>query len=396
MNKSKFIDSNLKKIFLGNIPHEYKEKFSQIKLKTNINHALSLSVFIIVIQIFLNLLNILKPQSTSGPSVDVMKYVYLSLLVLLIGIFYLTLFILVRKDKITSKRIQIFLPYSLLYIYVFIQLIFTFFNLENNSWMSSYMIALLILSFGIIRSPIHSTSSILAIFTFTLFAMYATRLNNDAWNIAVQSDTWATIIIITFLCNYMSIVIYNLYYTNVLSSLKLEQINDTLSLTAKTDALTGLYNRFGFYDRLENNLLNKAFPKSYIAVAMFDLDYFKQYNDKYGHLEGDACLKNVSNVLQSCFDEVKGVVCRYGGEEFLAIFYADSREEAFQIAEDCRIKISKIPTCDNKNNIPITISVGLTCASTSNKFSSNHLISIADKAVYKAKVQGRNSTVFID
>lgn len=112
--KTKF--NNFKDMIFGRVPNIYQDRFAFEKTETNISHMMFLSIYIIVIQIVLNVINILKPEDTKDT--NIMVFVFLSLLALSVGVIYLILSILCVRNKIKNRKIRTFLPYSLLYIYM--------------------------------------------------------------------------------------------------------------------------------------------------------------------------------------------------------------------------------------------------------------------------------------
>lgn len=378
--------------FVGKVPPQYRARYLEERRSTNLNRTLGLSLYIIIVQVALNLINILKPSDSKGE--DIMNFVYLSLTTLTIGIVFLILSLLLRKKN--APFLRRILPCTLLYIYVIIQLIFLSFNLEMAAGMNCYIIALLLLSFFIIMPPIQSVLSILATCLAVILMMILSQDSNAAWNTVIMTDSWANLLIITILCAYASVTLYNMHLRHFLSSVRLEESNLQLLIAAQTDALTTLYNRRGFFDQLQHKWTEMHAKGGYLAVAMFDVDYFKGYNDRNGHLEGDACLFKIAQLLKGSLAATDSVLCRYGGEEFLALFRTDSFAQAQAVAELCRRSIEArnmtgAPQADGTHAAPITISCGLACVPVDETVSSDELIRAADTAVYLSKDKGRNN-----
>lgn len=123
--------------FFGRVPEEYVARYKEEKRRTNLSRMFGLSIFIIAVQVALNILNILKPgDSTPG---DIMKFVYLSLFTLGTGIVFLVLSILVRRKVIKNTRAQVGMPYVLLYMYVAIQMTFFQFNIRAEGGVNCYI-----------------------------------------------------------------------------------------------------------------------------------------------------------------------------------------------------------------------------------------------------------------
>lgn len=155
-----------------------------------------------------------------------------------------------------------------------------------------------------------------------------------------------------------------------------------------TDSLTGLYNRRHFEDNLEREFLRATRYKSELSFAIIDVDYFKKVNDTYGHSCGDYVLKEVAYLILQTFRKTD-MVFRYGGEEFAVIITETPLEKAVIPLERLRKAISEHQFKYNGLNISITVSIGVSEV-TKNTESVHQLFENADKALYKAKENGRN------
>jgi len=158
------------------------------------------------------------------------------------------------------------------------------------------------------------------------------------------------------------------------------------------DGLTNLYNHRYIKEFIKNECARAQRDGTTISLAMFDVDYFKQVNDTYGHATGDFVLKTLSRFLE---DRVRktDLVGRYGGEEFVVIFPNTSIEIAARLCEKLRIDFEKILHFSKKNNFRVTLSCGI--ASYPNHSDAQLLSDNADKALYISKTKGRNQvTIF--
>jgi diguanylate cyclase (GGDEF)-like protein len=159
---------------------------------------------------------------------------------------------------------------------------------------------------------------------------------------------------------------------------------------AHHDALTGLPNRRQLNVDIQGRLAQLTASGRCAVVAMADIDHFKHFNDHFGHQVGDTTLQQVASVLRKAVRE-KDYVYRYGGEEFLVVFADTQPSEALALAERLRLAVEAAPLGGEALEPvgPVTISIGLA-------FVPEHgsdiegLIALADKAMYKAKVAGRN------
>lgn len=168
------------------------------------------------------------------------------------------------------------------------------------------------------------------------------------------------------------------------------QLHQEIKQQAITDGLTGLYNFRYIKGRLEEEVKRAQRFKHSLALIMADIDEFKNFNDTYGHPEGNKVLKNLANILRSNIREVD-IVARYGGEEFIIILPEANREEAKKIAERIRSKVEKCNFADEKNysERKITISLGITSCFQEN-ITPQGLVQKVDQALYLAKGKGRN------
>ncbi len=156
---------------------------------------------------------------------------------------------------------------------------------------------------------------------------------------------------------------------------------------AITDALTGLYN-FGFFqERLELEVSRARETGDPIALALFDLDRFKQYNDTHGHPEGNRVLVRLAALLRAC-GRRGDVVCRYGGEEFVFLLYGAGREDALALAEGVRRRVEEVFASEGFPS-PVTVSGGVALFPDDAR-DPDALVSAADTRLYAAKRMGRN------
>lgn len=168
-----------------------------------------------------------------------------------------------------------------------------------------------------------------------------------------------------------------------------------LQSLAHTDQLTGTENRHKF-DEDFHLLLDKAQKEQQsFALAITDIDYFKQYNDNYGHLVGDECLKKIAMALSNEKQHREDRVVRFGGEEFIVVKYGLHAEELESWANRLPKLISnlQIPHKGSEQDSFVTISVGISYWSPQCPKSRRQLMSEADEALYKAKSQGRNQAL---
>ncbi len=161
---------------------------------------------------------------------------------------------------------------------------------------------------------------------------------------------------------------------------------------SNTDGLTGLANRRLMEEHLQMELRRMERQQSFLALVMLDIDFFKEYNDHYGHQAGDACLKEVASLILRHCRRPGDLAARYGGEEFLLVLSDTPLENAGQIAESLRLEVleAKMPHAYSRCSKYVTISLGVAAAIPNAGYSIQNLLDKADQAMYNAKNQGRN------
>ena len=175
------------------------------------------------------------------------------------------------------------------------------------------------------------------------------------------------------------------------SEARLREANATLSHEAMHDALTGLPNRRELERRIEAEWRRMARYDRELSLLMIDIDHFKAYNDHYGHLQGDECLRRVAGALQCNLERPADMVARCGGEEFLALLPETLLEGARQLAETMRQAVAKLSIPHEASLVApyVTISIGVS-TSRPRQSSPDALRKRADQALYQAKEKGRN------
>lgn len=169
-----------------------------------------------------------------------------------------------------------------------------------------------------------------------------------------------------------------------------------IEMLSITDQLTGLYNRRHFNDTFAIEIKRSIRQASLLSFIMLDIDFFKQYNDTYGHQDGDTVLSSFGNLLTKELKRSEDFAFRLGGEEFGIIYTTKTCEDARIISEDIRNAIEnlKIEHKSSKVSNVITASLGMVCIDFSKesnyKYSSDALYKLADDELYKAKESGRN------
>jgi diguanylate cyclase (GGDEF)-like protein len=175
---------------------------------------------------------------------------------------------------------------------------------------------------------------------------------------------------------------------------ELRASNNQLSVLASLDSLSGLANRRGFDSRLGFEWVRAEHSGHSLALMMIDIDHFKLFNDTYGHLEGDACLRHVGETLAMIADQVTGFAARYGGEEFSLMIPTIDAARAREIGEMVRRAIEQLNVPNSAAPLGyLTVSVGIAIGRPSPDMDATGLVEAADAGLYAAKRRGRNLVV---
>lgn len=208
-------------------------------------------------------------------------------------------------------------------------------------------------------------------------------------SLVALSIAQATFLHIFNACGSFLVIIFAAYFTDtsfIHDKAQLEEANEALAEIANYDDLTGLQSRHFFTERTE-----QFDPLSYAAVAIGDIDDFKQINDTYGHLCGDYVLQKTAELMRKTLDPEKVDICRWGGEEFVFLFHEDSFNDAYNSLEKLRKRIEDYNFHHNGTQFKLTMTFGL--VSTLNKKFTPKILKTADRLLYRGKHQGKNMTV---
>ncbi len=179
---------------------------------------------------------------------------------------------------------------------------------------------------------------------------------------------------------------------------ELEQINHELQRLSLRDPLTELWNRRKYDETIVLEWQRCLRQQRPISLLFIDVDYFKNYNDLYGHVAGDATLIKIGDTLRTALSRPTDMVVRYGGEEFIVLLSEIKKDQAIQHANRLRKKIEALAILHEGSVIKncITISIGVATLLPDHHCHHEDLVKIADKALYLAKSMGRNQVVYLD
>ncbi|TPG73824.1 sensor domain-containing diguanylate cyclase [Pseudomonas arsenicoxydans] len=175
---------------------------------------------------------------------------------------------------------------------------------------------------------------------------------------------------------------------------KLIEVNRSLELLALEDALTGLSNRRQFDLFILAEMGRARRTQTHLAMLMIDVDHFKSFNDRYGHVAGDECLRRISAIIKDNIKRPGDLAARYGGEEFTVVLPGTDYVGAFLVAEKIRhaVLLEDIEHLDSPEG-RVTVSIGVCAYNTASQDQPDDVVTAADKALYVAKSSGRNMSV---
>ena len=167
---------------------------------------------------------------------------------------------------------------------------------------------------------------------------------------------------------------------------------------AQRDALTGAKNRRVFDEHLTRIWQHAAADRAALAIVLIDVDHFKSYNDRHGHLAGDEALRHIARSVQTFVLGAQDILARYGGEEFAAVLYGIEAQQAWELAERMRRAVMGL-TIDHgryRSAQRVTISVGVAAIHPAPERDCRGALQLADQALYEAKLRGRNRVELMD
>ncbi|PLZ92153.1 diguanylate cyclase response regulator [Fischerella muscicola CCMEE 5323] len=177
------------------------------------------------------------------------------------------------------------------------------------------------------------------------------------------------------------------------AEIALQEVNEKLQELALLDSLTEVANRRYLDDYLQREWQRSAREKTPLAFMLCDIDYFKAYNDTYGHIAGDATLKRVAKAIKTAARRPADLVARYGGEEFAVVLPNTNFYGTVQVAENIQLQLQELKIVHAMSVVSeyLTLSIGITVCIPNNQYSPSNLIATTDQALYQAKQQGRDN-----
>ncbi|MBE0451969.1 MAG: diguanylate cyclase [Clostridia bacterium] len=180
-----------------------------------------------------------------------------------------------------------------------------------------------------------------------------------------------------------------------LRTIELEEKNEMLRHLSFKDELMGIGNRRRLDDFLEQALELASRNNLNIGLMMLDIDNFKEFNDSYGHIEGDECLRKIGKALKRSVHRKSDLIARYGGEEMVVVLQDTTKENLLKVAENIRLEIHGLMLPNENTELGVvTVSIGAVLCKVKPKQTADEVLNVADQALYEAKANGKNRIEF--
>ena len=315
-------------------------------------------------------------------------------------------YMIVRTGYYERWRNSTFLFYQILFGCTVLSFLLVF--TTPDLWATLVNVALVGLLFGIFaleRRHFYILAAVpFTVFTVLLVLDFSQGLNKDKMPVFFLQWTVSLFLLISFsfIGSYLSNLRKKLRANKQQLHLQKDQLEVThrelnsalrqMSEKAVRDELTGLYNRHQFSETMHSYMAIMQTPGSPLGVMMMDVDHFKQVNDTHGHLAGDEILRSFKKIPESCLRKTD-FLARYGGEEFVVLLPNTDLSTLEHIAERIRTFVASEVFDNIEEGFGITVSIGMTHYR--HRETVEEVIERADKALYQAKVDGRNRVVYI-
>ncbi|MEM9154111.1 MAG: diguanylate cyclase [Cyanobacteria bacterium P01_F01_bin.33] len=179
---------------------------------------------------------------------------------------------------------------------------------------------------------------------------------------------------------------------------QLSTVNRELQTLANSDGLTGIANRRRFDEVLAQEWRRHSRQSADLALILLDIDFFKAFNDTYGHLAGDGCLRQLAQVLVQTIERPADLIARYGGEEFALLLPETQLAGALHVAERIRAQLVDLNLSHESSGVSdrVTASLGVSATVPTAYIAAETLVMVADRALYDAKMQGRDRFIGVE
>ncbi|OAA84926.1 GGDEF domain-containing protein [Clostridium ljungdahlii] len=385
----------IRSFILTSVLDKYKEEFAVNINEINLTRGKITAVTFIVIEV-VELVILFTIRENTFPPKTHMYYAAMDILLILTMIVYLIIFVKL-ENNISKHGTSI----NVVGVSFTIMILFWCAGISLLDQLSSGQIIVYAISIiAVAVTPIFKPITLLLMYLivhlpFLFLLPYFQKSSDILWANCINSTTFLIISWMILCMRYKNQVDdFNNRKIIQKKNDELERVNQKLEKLSQIDSLTGIFNRFVFDKTIEaewDRCKRYFIP---LSLIMIDIDFFKAFNDSYGHQAGDDCLRQVSRVLSSSARRSSDIVARYGGEEFAVVLTYMKKESVLEFAEQLRKKVEQLAIPHRYSSISnyITISLGICTVIPSDMLSIEQFIKNADEALYEAK-KCRNKVV---
>lgn len=395
----------IKKIKLISTPENYKTEFITSITKINtVRSQITAKAFIVLELIMLTIHFITNKGNTFEPP----DTYYVSMYIIMLFAMIVFLLIFIKLGKNVPKHL-ISIRYTGIFFISFILIWCAGISLLDQL-ISGQIIVYIVAIIAIAVTPIYKPFLLLLIYLIihSFFLILMPYFQKSAELLFANSINSITFLIMSWAISYMRYKQWTEDFNNKITlqekndelkriNKELEEANQKLETLSQTDALTGVFNRFMFEIKIKDEWSRCKRYFTPLSLIMTDIDYFKLFNDNYGHQAGDYCIQQIAEVLSDCAKRSSDMVARYGGEEFIIVLPHTEKEKALELAEQMRKGVEEISVPHLHSDIAdhITISLGVNTIIPSDESSIEDFINNTGRALYKAK-EKRNCICLAD
>lgn len=379
------------------------EEFTAKLFKINLFRDKMVCIFFIFLELIIFLLFILVPNKIFFDYTSI-KHIYFHIAMFILSLFGLIIIKKIEVSQNTNQKLAFALQFIFISCVLFWSAAISIVDQISTGQITVYCVAAMVMAVMPYLKP--KWSLIMYTYVHIIFIISLCCIRQS--NLLLFTN-----IFYSSVCVVLSLIISTILFNSKLNDFKnkkliehknielnkinreLIEVNSNLEELSCTDCLTGIANRRKFedfisfeWDKCKNNIAP-------LSAIMIDVDFFKLFNDNYGHQSGDYCLKKIGETLSNHLNTKHGIVARYGGEEFIIVLEGLSKTSALIEAEKIRKSVETLNIPHNFSPVSnhITISLGVSSLIPSEDSSIKILIEKADMALYKAKKKNRNRAI---
>lgn len=370
----------IQSVFFMNIPIEYRQQFINSFVKRNLKRTLVMAAVIMVLElVYLSISFIPNLQSLYGDKLTTYRVLYI-FIIAYTGVHVLIIWLM--KDKLLRhiRLVEIVLHIAAIILLTWSGILSV---VDMTRGLQGFLYIFIGMAIAVIMVMRPSRSSLVYLTAHVVFIIlnFVYNLPKDIIFSNIVNTT--SVMVTAFI---VSIILFRSASRDFIKQQIITEQRDALEHASQLDPLTGLYNRRGLEAKLEAYKLKMVEDDMVMAVIMIDIDYFKEFNDTYGHIEGDQALVSVAEIIKWAIEGYDGFGCRYGGDEFSMVIYGEADEIIVQIIEKLKRGIGALDIESKASRSGrLDIGVGYHIDKVNKRQDPWVLIDQADQALYSYK-----------